>query len=158
MFAACRPFWPCFTSNSTRWFSASVLNPLPWMSRKWANRSAPPASCAMKPKPLLSLNHFTVPVWVVIKHLSYLRNECAAHAAHAATLKKRSGGFQAARREDRGGRTRITNNHCLAYNCGANVHDGRAGRRGDLMSPSSDHADTGRWRHDGVRVIAADRL
>src|SRR6185312_12057483 len=62
MFAACRPFWPCLTSNSTRWFSCSVLNPEPWMSRKWAKRSAPPESWAMKPKPLASLNHFTVPV------------------------------------------------------------------------------------------------
>jgi hypothetical protein len=25
MFAACRPFWPCFTSNSTRWFSDQGL-------------------------------------------------------------------------------------------------------------------------------------
>ena len=78
----------------------------------------------MKPKPLLSLNHFTVPVWVVIKNiLSTIEMNAQQHAAHAATLKNRSGGFQVARREDRGGRTRITNNHCLAYNCAANVHD-----------------------------------
>ena len=37
-------------------------------------------------------------------------------------------GFQVAHREDREGRTRITNNHCLAYNCAANVarHETRA--------------------------------
>jgi len=29
---------------------------------EWAKRSAPPESWAMKPKPLASLNHFTVPV------------------------------------------------------------------------------------------------
>ena len=27
MFAACRPFWPCFTSNSTRWFSCRLRKP-----------------------------------------------------------------------------------------------------------------------------------
>ena len=26
---ACGPFWPCVTSNSTRWFSESVLKPSP---------------------------------------------------------------------------------------------------------------------------------
>src|SRR5512147_984208 len=65
---ACGPFWPCVTSNSTRWFSVSVLKPLPWISLKCAKRSLPPSSGAMKPKPLPSLNHFTVPVWVVMSN------------------------------------------------------------------------------------------
>ena len=81
------------------------------------------------------------------------------HAAHAATLKNRSGGFQTARREDRGGRTRITNNHCLAYNCAANVHDlshlcSFARTVSDPSLPQPEPA----WKHDGVRVVAADRL
>src|SRR5947209_8058086 len=32
------------------------------MPLKWTNRSRPPSSGVMKPKPLSSLNHFTVPV------------------------------------------------------------------------------------------------
>src|SRR5258707_439195 len=32
------------------------------MAEKWTNTSALPSSGAMKPKPLLELNHFTVPV------------------------------------------------------------------------------------------------
>src|SRR5690349_11745476 len=31
----------------------------------WTNTSAPPSSGWMKPKPLVSLNHFTVPVAIV---------------------------------------------------------------------------------------------
>src|SRR5690606_16615939 len=62
MLAACRPLGPVLTSNSTRWFSARLLNHLLWISEKWANRSSPPPSGVMKPKPLASLNHFTVPV------------------------------------------------------------------------------------------------
>src|SRR6476620_12261049 len=64
--AACGPFWPCLTSNSTRWFSASDLKPVPWISLKCANRSLPPASGVMKPKPLPSSNHLTMPVWVLM--------------------------------------------------------------------------------------------
>ena len=36
MFEACIPLGPCLTSNSTRWFSARVLKPLLWISRKCA--------------------------------------------------------------------------------------------------------------------------
>src|SRR6187397_2983648 len=63
-------------------------------------------------------------------------------------------GISNARREDREGRTRITNNHCLAYNCAANVHE--------EAKMSSEHAhgpDAGTpWKHDGVRVVPADQL
>ena len=51
-------------SNSTFWFSLRVLKPEPWISEKWAKRSSPPPSGLMKPKPLESLNHFTVPVLI----------------------------------------------------------------------------------------------
>jgi len=65
MLAACGPLAPCLTSNSTRWFSCRLLKPVPdLISLKWANRSLPPDSGVMKPKPLPSSNHFTVPVWV----------------------------------------------------------------------------------------------
>src|SRR2546425_11494836 len=62
MFAACRPFGPRFTSNSTFWPSFSVLKPLIWIAVGCANRSSPPSVGVMKPKPLESLNHLTVPV------------------------------------------------------------------------------------------------
>src|SRR5688572_14211656 len=38
----------------------------------WAKRSLPPSSGVMNPKPLESLNHFTVPVAIVIPFLSLL--------------------------------------------------------------------------------------
>ena len=63
-------------------------------------------------------------------------------------------GISNARREDREGRTRITNNHCLAYNCAANVHE--------EANMTSDHAHAPdasvAWKHDGVRVVPADQL
>src|ERR1700754_3916915 len=62
MFAACLPFGPVLTSKETRWFSFNDLNPSERISEKWANRSSPPASEVIKPKPLASLNHFTIPV------------------------------------------------------------------------------------------------
>src|SRR2546421_9820058 len=62
MFAAAGPFWPCVTSNETFWPSFSDLKPVPWIELWWANKSLPPPSGMLKPKPLESLNHFTVPV------------------------------------------------------------------------------------------------
>src|ERR1700756_1580915 len=62
MLAACLPFGPVFTSNDTFWFSCSVLKPSTRISEKWANRSSPPPSGGMKPKPFASLNHLTEPV------------------------------------------------------------------------------------------------
>src|SRR5215208_6493356 len=62
MFEACFPFGPCVTSNETFWPSLSVLKPLMLIAEKWANRSSPPSSGVMKPYPLESLNHLTVPV------------------------------------------------------------------------------------------------
>src|SRR5207237_6485542 len=69
---ACLPLGPSFTSNSTFWFSLRVLKPLPWISEKWAKRSSPPPSGLMKPKPLESLNHFTVPVLIAFPFIERL--------------------------------------------------------------------------------------
>ena len=59
---ACLPFWPWVTSNWTFWPSLSDLNPCMLIAEKCANRSSPPPSGVMKPKPFASLNHLTVPV------------------------------------------------------------------------------------------------
>src|SRR5581483_8708075 len=59
--AACRPFGPRVTSNSTRSPSTRLLKPCAWIALKCTNTSSPP-SWVMKPKPFASLNHFTVPV------------------------------------------------------------------------------------------------
>src|SRR4051812_26340206 len=62
MLAARGPFGLCSTSYCTLSFSFSVLKPLAWMDEKCTKRSLLPSSGVMKPKPLASLNHFTVPV------------------------------------------------------------------------------------------------
>src|SRR6185436_9408267 len=62
MLLACLPFGPVVTSNETFWPSFSVLNPGMLIAEKCANRSSPPPSGVMNPKPFASLNHFTVPV------------------------------------------------------------------------------------------------
>src|SRR6266568_3692310 len=56
------PLGPLALSNDTFWFSFRLLKPLPWIAEKCAKRSFPPSSGVMNPKPLESLNHFTVPV------------------------------------------------------------------------------------------------
>src|SRR6266705_1546132 len=62
MLIACGPLGPLALSNDTFWFSFRLLKPLPWIAEKCAKRSFPPSSGVMNPKPLESLNHFTVPV------------------------------------------------------------------------------------------------
>src|SRR5438132_13473991 len=62
MLEACFPLGPVVTSNETFWPSFSDLKPGMLIAEKCANRSSPPPSGVMKPKPLASLNHFTVPV------------------------------------------------------------------------------------------------
>lgn len=69
MFDACLPFAPCVTSNDTFWPSFSDLKPDEFIAEKWANKSSPPWSGVMKPKPLASLNHFTVPVAIMFSSL-----------------------------------------------------------------------------------------
>ena len=48
-------------SNVTFCPSFNVRNPSVWIAEKCTNTSSPPSSLAMKPYPLPSLNHFTVP-------------------------------------------------------------------------------------------------
>src|SRR5215470_15349035 len=62
MLAACLPFGPVVTSNETFCPSLSDLKPCMLIAEKCANRSSPPPSGVIKPKPFASLNHFTVPV------------------------------------------------------------------------------------------------
>src|SRR5690348_4616974 len=59
--SACRPFGPWTTLKVTFWPSCRDLKPVPTIARKCTNTSSP-FSRLMKPKPLASLNHFTVPV------------------------------------------------------------------------------------------------
>jgi len=66
MFAACLPLGPCFTSKLTFWFSCRDLKPFACISEKCANRSSPPSSGVINPKPFASLNHFTVPVAIFL--------------------------------------------------------------------------------------------
>src|SRR5258706_1910834 len=61
MFDAWSPLGPVVLSKVTFWFSLSDLNPLPWIAEKCENKSLPPSSGVMKPKPFASLNHLTVP-------------------------------------------------------------------------------------------------
>src|SRR4029079_13097253 len=65
MLLACLPFGPCVTSKETFWPSLSVLKPGILIAEKCAKRSSPPPSGVMKPKPLASLNHLTVPVAIL---------------------------------------------------------------------------------------------
>ena len=59
-FLAWRPFGPSTTSKLTRSPSFRVLSPSAMMEVWWTKTSVP-RSRTMKPKPLPSLNHFTVP-------------------------------------------------------------------------------------------------
>jgi hypothetical protein len=70
---ACLPLGPVVTSNVTFMPSCRLLKPLPWIAEKCAKRSSPPPSGVMKPKPLASLNHLTVPVAML--RISF-KNEC----------------------------------------------------------------------------------
>src|SRR3954465_6524887 len=60
--AAEGPFGPSCASYWTFAPSSSDLKPLPLIDEWCTNRSLPWSSGVMKPKPLSSLNHFTVPV------------------------------------------------------------------------------------------------
>jgi hypothetical protein len=56
MEAASLPLGPLLTSKESRCASFRYLKPLSWVSEKWTNRSSPPSSGVIKPKPLASLN------------------------------------------------------------------------------------------------------
>src|SRR5678815_4576287 len=66
MLLACLPFGPVVTSKETFWPSFNVLKPGMLIAEKCANRSSPPPSGVMNPNPLASLNHFTVPVGILL--------------------------------------------------------------------------------------------
>src|SRR2546422_223831 len=70
MLAARGPLGLCSTSYCTLSFSLRVLYPLAWMDEKCTKRSLLPSSGVMKPKPLASLNHFTVPVLMSVSLIS----------------------------------------------------------------------------------------
>src|SRR5450432_2989771 len=74
MFDACLPFGPVVTSNETFWPSFSDLKPGMLIAEKCAKRSSPPPSGVIKPKPLASLNHFTVPVAMLFPILKSKNN------------------------------------------------------------------------------------
>src|SRR5467141_966628 len=67
-FCACKPFGPWATSNSTVSPSARLRKPSAWIAVKWTNTSGPD-SCAIKPKPFASLNHFTLPFAIPLRPL-----------------------------------------------------------------------------------------
>src|SRR6195256_864077 len=73
MLAARGPLGLCSTSYCTLSLSFSVLKPLAWMDEKCTKRSLLPSSGVMKPKPLASLNHFTVPVLMSVSLISIRR-------------------------------------------------------------------------------------
>src|SRR5688572_13604801 len=66
MFDACLLLGPSVTSNETFWPSLRVLKPCIWMAEKCAKRSSLPSSGVMNPYPFASLNHFTVPVAMLL--------------------------------------------------------------------------------------------
>src|SRR5690606_10666281 len=78
-FSAAGPFWPCTMSNSTRSPSLRDLKPDPWIDEWWTKQSLSPPSGVMNPKPLASLNHFTVPV-VRTRLLPVLFHSCRGPA------------------------------------------------------------------------------
>src|SRR5436305_3444896 len=82
MLEACGPFGPWVTSNVTRWFSFRDLKPLPWIAEKCAKRSLPPSSGVMKPNPFASLNHFTVPVAMLLLPFSMRRGQPSLACGH----------------------------------------------------------------------------
>src|SRR5918994_4119944 len=75
MLPARGPLGLCSTSYCTLSFSFSVLKPLAWMDEKCTKRSLLPSSGVMKPKPLASLNHFTVPVLMSVCFLDIGKKE-----------------------------------------------------------------------------------
>src|SRR6266702_5944198 len=59
-FSAWKPLGPLVTENSTAWPSCKLRNPFDRIAEKCTKTSSPDWRL-MKPKPLASLNHFTVP-------------------------------------------------------------------------------------------------
>src|SRR6187402_3172653 len=63
------PLSPGWASYSTRAPSERERKPSPAISVWWTKRSLPGSSGVTKPKPLSSLNHFTVPVAMGTSHV-----------------------------------------------------------------------------------------
>src|SRR6056297_3711019 len=76
--ALSRPSRPVSTSKVTFWLSARPVRPARSTAEMWTNTSLPPPSGAMKPKPLVVLNHFTVPVAMCPELLLYAARGSAA--------------------------------------------------------------------------------
>src|SRR2546427_469310 len=90
MLAARGPLGLCSTSYCTLSFSFSVLNPLAWMDEKCTKRSLLPSSGVMKPKPLASLNHFTVPVLMSVSLISIGKKGAIGREAALRKIKERT--------------------------------------------------------------------
>src|SRR5215469_577167 len=84
MFDACLPLGPCTTSKLTFWPSLRVLNPFIWIAEKCANRSSPPSSGVMNPKPFASLNHLTVPVAIPTSPVTHVLPRACSKSSTAA--------------------------------------------------------------------------
>src|SRR5215831_6445639 len=96
MLLACLPLGPCVTSKLTFWPSFRVLKPFILIAEKWANRSSPPPSGVMKPKPFASLNHFTVPVAIAgnpLPQVLSIRERCPVdvHLKESTAVGRRNG-------------------------------------------------------------------
>src|SRR5205807_1342208 len=90
MLAARGPLGLCSTSYCTLSFSFRVLNPLAWMDEKCTKRSLLPSSGVMKPKPLASLNHFTVPVLMSSSLISVAKKGAIGRKAALRKIKERT--------------------------------------------------------------------
>src|SRR6185312_1052759 len=67
------------------------------MPVKWTNRSRPPSSGVMKPKPLSSLNHFTVPVAIYSPYAAIQAHRAAVPRAPTGEKRTRTGRLRDAR-------------------------------------------------------------
>ena len=72
------PLAPCSVSKFTLWPSASDLNPSALIALWWTNTSELPSVGVINPNPLLSLNHFTVPVAIFGYLFKLLKNNVLA--------------------------------------------------------------------------------
>ncbi len=83
-FSAAGPFSPSTRSNSTRSPSDRDLNPSCWIALWWTKQSFEPSSGVMKPNPLASLNHFTVPVVLIPYSVSLVKSgsDCTVPLIH----------------------------------------------------------------------------
>src|SRR4028119_211048 len=67
-------------SKVTFWSSLRPVRPARSTAEMWTNTSLRPPSGSMKPKPLVALNHFTVPLAIVMSPLGVLPATCGSLA------------------------------------------------------------------------------